>query len=447
MWCDTCLKVAGPECSVHQICSIIEGKKRLNERLQSKLEQGSEALDQEIKAREQQLAHLQAAHQAWTSGLVEHLEEQINTQSMALTVARSELESLNPIKELQNKDDPLAIVSAINKTEALKTSAQSRLKVASKQAGLLTALQICDIIIQPVLDNHYKDKHNLQNIIIDVGKNDSSEEKALIYLMYHILEKKGGKTSTVNGAWQLVDRAKKVRGRGGEDDQIGNKIQLSKARSTSVQRAGCDNLAHTAATSTESLSAAYETKIFLNKSLGTLKREVKCFFDITIKGNMSGRIVIELRPDVAPKMCANFIALCTGELGYGYKGSRIFKGLADNYIQGGDFENNDGSGGHSIYDNKGLFLADNSTLKDEMGAVRMKGKGTDEKTRGGVVGSQFLIWVGDKDFKNYFRTLVFGKVTEGLELCRLISNMRVHVNERGTFIISNDVIIQNCGKL
>jgi cyclophilin family peptidyl-prolyl cis-trans isomerase len=64
-----------------------------------------------------------------------------------------------------------------------------------------------------------------------------------------------------------------------------------------------------------------------------------------------------------------------------------------------------------------------------------------------MVGSQFLIWVEEKEFRNYFQTLVIGKVTEGLELCRLISNCKTYKNERGTYITTRDVVIQNCGKL
>src|SRR5438874_7841508 len=47
----------------------------------------------------------------------------------------------------------------------------------------------------------------------------------------------------------------------------------------------------------------------------------RCFLDITADGQQLGRIVIELRSDVVPKTAENFRALCTGEKGYGYKGS------------------------------------------------------------------------------------------------------------------------------
>lgn len=43
----------------------------------------------------------------------------------------------------------------------------------------------------------------------------------------------------------------------------------------------------------------------------------RCFFDISIGGLQSGRVVFELFSDVVPKTCENFKALCTGEKGVG----------------------------------------------------------------------------------------------------------------------------------
>jgi Peptidyl-prolyl cis-trans isomerase (rotamase) - cyclophilin family len=443
VWCNTCLKVADNECSDHDICNLELGKKRLNERLHCLLERAVIELRQEIRHREPQLGHLQAAHQAWTSSLAAHLEEEMNTQSMALTVAHSELELLENFKKLSIEDDPSNIVSAISSIEGMLTSSQSRPKTAIKQAALMSALQICRIKIHPLLDSHDKNKDKLQNLQIDVGGSNSNEEKALIYLMYHILVEKGGKTGTVNESWQVVDRARKVKNKGRQDDQDGNESQPSNATGAVDHT----NLVSIAATSTEFRPAPRNTRIIVNKDLSILNKMLRCFFDIAIDGKVRGKVVFHLRPDVAPKMCANFVALCTGELGYGYKGCKIFKAVADSHIIGGDFEKNNGSGGHSIYNNKDLFIADDCGLRDEEGAVRMKGMGTDERTGGGWVGSQFHIWVKDKEFKSYTRTLVIGKVVEGLELCRYISNLRTFINERGTYIINNDVVIQNCGKL
>lgn len=43
----------------------------------------------------------------------------------------------------------------------------------------------------------------------------------------------------------------------------------------------------------------------------------RCFFDLSIGGLQSGRIVFELHNDIVPRTCENFRALCTGEKGLG----------------------------------------------------------------------------------------------------------------------------------
>ena len=43
----------------------------------------------------------------------------------------------------------------------------------------------------------------------------------------------------------------------------------------------------------------------------------RCFLDISIGGELEGRIVVELNKEVVPKTAENFRALCTGEKGIG----------------------------------------------------------------------------------------------------------------------------------
>ena len=41
------------------------------------------------------------------------------------------------------------------------------------------------------------------------------------------------------------------------------------------------------------------------------------YLDIAVEGQPLGRLIFELRFDVAPRTCENFRALCTGEKGLG----------------------------------------------------------------------------------------------------------------------------------
>jgi len=171
----------------------------------------------------------------------------------------------------------------------------------------------------------------------------------------------------------------------------------------------------------------------MNTSSTTDKKE-KVFFDISISEKVEGRIVFNLFSDIVPKTCENFLKLSTGELGFGYKGSIFHRVIQDFIIQGGDFTNNNGSGGKSIWG--GIFNDENFQIKhNKPGLISMANRGRNTN------GSQFFItfipceWLDGKH-------VVFGEVCEGMEIIRKIEKFGSEIGAP-----SQEIKIIDCGKL
>jgi len=180
-----------------------------------------------------------------------------------------------------------------------------------------------------------------------------------------------------------------------------------------------------------------------SKPESTEKKNSFVYLDIEIGGEYEGRIIIELFENIAPKTCKNFKALCTGECERNgkkltYKGSIFYRIMKGFIIQGGDIDNNDGTGGESIY---GKYFDDETfEIKHEEGIVSMANSGYKNTN-----GSQFFI-VTDIDIAEIDgQNVAFGKVYHGMDIVKSIESQRTVQIEGGGDKPIEDCVIADCG--
>ena len=165
------------------------------------------------------------------------------------------------------------------------------------------------------------------------------------------------------------------------------------------------------------------TEVFMKKVfLRLLMLMMGCFsiHNLHAEGDMKRPVVViettkgtfevTLFPETAPKTCENFLGLTKN---HKYDGVRIHRVIPNFMVQTGDFENQNGTGGKSIWGKEFPDEISEKVKYDRPGLLGMANRGP------GTNGSQFFITTVKTPWLDKGHT-IFGEVTKGYEVVKAI---------------------------
>uniref|UniRef100_UPI00398E5AB3 E3 SUMO-protein ligase RanBP2 isoform X2 n=1 Tax=Pristiophorus japonicus TaxID=55135 RepID=UPI00398E5AB3 len=158
------------------------------------------------------------------------------------------------------------------------------------------------------------------------------------------------------------------------------------------------------------------------------------YFDVSADEEILGRITMELLANNVPRTAENFRALCTGEMGIGFKNSRFHRVIPEFVCQGGDITKFNGSGGISIYGD--TFEDENFILRHTCpGLLSMANNGPNTNS------SQFFITLKATQHLD-LKHVAFGCVKEGMDVVKKIETFGSKSGRT-----SKIIVITDCGQI
>jgi peptidylprolyl isomerase len=151
----------------------------------------------------------------------------------------------------------------------------------------------------------------------------------------------------------------------------------------------------------------------------TEEKNMKQSQTIVVLETTLGKIEIELKTDVAPKTCENFLGLVNRHY---YDGIVFHRVIRDFMIQGGD-PTGTGAGGQSIWGKPFEDECRADVRFDEPGLLAMANRGPNTN------GSQFFITTAKTTWLNNRHT-IFGKVISGMNIVKKIEAVPTNPQDR-----------------
>lgn len=169
----------------------------------------------------------------------------------------------------------------------------------------------------------------------------------------------------------------------------------------------------------------------------------RVFLDVKVGAAKPTRMVFALYTDSTPKTAENFRQLCTGEhagltlrgIPFHYKGCLLHRMIPGLMVQGGDFDNANGTGGESIYGRR--FPDENfRDVHNRRGLLAMANNGPNTN------GSNFFVSFAPAEHLDK-RHVIFGELVKGWELLDLLETLPTNPEHRPL----TDCVITDCGNL